>query len=76
MPNQRMSRFLFLPVAIAVLGAVAAAPARALPAQLEVMKGELQRNFKELKKEETPPYYMSYSIDQVRSQSVSASYGA
>ena len=47
-----------------------------LPVRLEVMKGELQRNFESLKEEESPPYYISYSIDQVRSQSVSGSYGA
>jgi TldD protein len=44
--------------------------------RLATMKGELQRNFEALKREKTPPYYISYSIDQVRTQSASSSFGA
>lgn len=47
-----------------------------LPPQLAVMKGELARNFETLKKEEAPPYYISYSIDDVRTQTVAATFGA
>jgi len=60
----------------AVSCALAARPGDDLPGQLRVMKGELQRNFEVLGKGESPPYYISYSINRVRSQSVSASFGA
>ena len=44
--------------------------------RIEVMQKELNRNFETLRKEEAPPYYMSYSIDSVRTQSVMGSFGA
>jgi len=47
-----------------------------LPTELRVMKSELARNFEALKKQSIPPYYLSYSIDRVRTQRVSASFGA
>ncbi|MDI6807826.1 MAG: TldD/PmbA family protein [Candidatus Eisenbacteria bacterium] len=61
---------------VAVSCASAAKQGDDLPSQLKVMKGELQRNFEALQKGENPPYYISYSINHVRSQSVSASFGA
>jgi predicted Zn-dependent protease len=47
-----------------------------LPTELKVMKTELARNFEALKKQSVPPYYLSYSLDRVRTQRVSASFGA
>jgi len=38
--------------------------------RIEVMKKELNRNFEILQKEAVPPYYMSYSIDSVRTLNV------
>jgi TldD protein len=46
------------------------------PDRMEVMKEEMTRNFEALQKEPDPPYYMSYSIDDVRMQSVAGSFGA
>ena len=47
-----------------------------MPGRIRVMKKEISRNFDALKKEKEPPYYISYSIDEVRIQSVSAAFGA
>jgi predicted Zn-dependent protease len=47
-----------------------------LPGRLETMKAELARNFDALQKEEVPPYYMSYAIDEVRTQYLTGSFGA
>ncbi|MDQ7825426.1 MAG: TldD/PmbA family protein [Candidatus Eremiobacteraeota bacterium] len=40
------------------------------------MEGELKRNFQALGRQETPPYYMSYTIDSIKRQSAYASFGA
>ena len=40
------------------------------------MKAELTRNYEALRKEDVPPYYISYAIDEVRAQSVIGSFGA
>jgi predicted Zn-dependent protease len=47
-----------------------------MPGRLKIMKAELSRNFDALQKEQTPPYYISYSIDEVRTQSVAGTFGA
>jgi TldD protein len=47
-----------------------------LSGRLKTMKSEMSRNFDALQKEQAPPYYMSYSIDEVRSQGVAGSFGA
>jgi len=47
-----------------------------LPGRLKVMKAELTRNYEALRKEEVPPYYISYTIDEVRTQGVAGSFGA
>jgi TldD protein len=47
-----------------------------IPGRIKVMKDEVNRNFQALKKEPTPPYYISYSIDEVLTQSVSGIFGA
>lgn len=44
--------------------------------RIKVMKDEVSRNFEALQKEQVPPYYISYSIDEVRTQSVSGNFGA
>lgn len=45
------------------------------PVRIKVMQEEMDRNFAALKKEPVPPYYMSYSIDTIRAQSVTGSFG-
>jgi predicted Zn-dependent protease len=50
--------------------------AQELPERIQIMKQELSRNFEQLQKETVPPYYMSYSIDDVRTQAVTGSFGA
>jgi TldD protein len=47
-----------------------------LSGRLKTMNDEISRNFSALQKEQTPPYYISYSVDEVRTQSVAASFGA
>jgi TldD protein len=44
--------------------------------RIEVMKNEILRNFTALQKEQVPPYYISYSIDEVRTQYVAGAFGA
>lgn len=43
---------------------------------MQSLKQELDRSFTSLKKEELPPYYISYQLTDRRSSSVSASFGA
>ena len=59
-----------------MLGAVSAGYAQKASARLEVMKEEMVRNFDALQQEPVPPYYISYSIDEVRTQGVAGSFGA
>jgi TldD protein len=47
-----------------------------LSGRLKTMQAEISRNFDALQKEQTPPYYISYSIDEVRTQVVAGSFGA
>jgi len=47
-----------------------------MPGRIQVMKDEIARNFEVLQKEPIPPYYISYSIDEVRTQSVTGAFGA
>jgi TldD protein len=47
-----------------------------MPGRIQVIETEMSRNFEALKKEQVPPYYMSYSIDEVRTQFVTATFGA
>ena len=44
--------------------------------RLKIMKAEISRNFEALQNEQTPPYYISYSVDEVRTQSVTGAFGA
>ena len=59
-----------------LLGVVSVGWAPDAPDRIEIMKEEMARNFEALQKEPVPPYYMSYSIDDVRIQSVAGSFGA
>jgi predicted Zn-dependent protease len=43
---------------------------------LAILQAELQRNFQVLKKEQTPAYFMSYTMYDTRSSSIVASFGA
>ncbi len=47
-----------------------------MPGRIQVLKKEMARNFEALQKEPTPPYYLSYSIDEIRTQFVAAAFGA
>jgi TldD protein len=59
-----------------LLTALSIGQTQEMPARLKIMKAEISRNFEALQKEQTPPYYMSYSVDEVRTQSVSGTFGA
>ena len=56
-------------------GAVPAAAAGTDPL-LGVMQSELQRNFKGLKQEAAPPYFLSYTVHDIASATLVASFGA
>jgi TldD protein len=43
---------------------------------LDIMQNELGREFTELKKQETPPYFMSYRISEIYKITISASFGS
>lgn len=47
-----------------------------MPGRIKVMKDEISRNFSALQKEQSPPYYIGYSIDEVRTQAVTGTFGA
>jgi TldD protein len=57
-------------------GIVAAGQNQEIPGRIRIMKEEISRNFQALQKEQVSPYYISYSIDEIRSQSVSGIFGA
>lgn len=59
-----------------VLATVSIGYAGETSARLQIMKEEMIRNFEALQKEPVPPYFMSYSIDDVRMQGVAGSFGA
>lgn len=63
----RLSAILFLlPIAM---------PAFGQGTLLDIMQDELQHEFEVLQKEETPPYFMSYSVSDVFEASVSTEFG-
>ena len=41
----------------------------------DILKDELNRNMKALKKEKTPPYYLSYRVHAVRMYSIKTAFG-
>jgi len=47
-----------------------------IPGPVRAMKDELSRNFQALQKQQVPPYYLSYAIDEVRTQYVGGAFGA
>lgn len=63
---------LLLPLVVSLPLAAASAPSL-----LDILSGELQRNFTVLKeKADPPPYFMSYTVTEEQSQAISASLGA
>src|SRR3954466_2170292 len=56
--------------------AAASAPAAATDPLLPILSGELRRNMAGLKSEATPPYFASYTVYDVQSAYVRASFGA
>ncbi|MFN7920098.1 MAG: TldD/PmbA family protein [Bryobacteraceae bacterium] len=67
---------MFRLVAVALVAACAYAPA-ADSKLLEILKAELDRNFKVLKEKGDPPaYYIAYAVTESESESASASLGA
>jgi TldD protein len=74
-------RFAGFAVSVLVLGAalgqrVVPAGAAAASPLLTIMQSELQRNFDGLKRETAPPYYISYTVHDVTSATLVASFGA
>ncbi len=70
------SKTAFLSFCLVILCVVSAGYTQDESDRIQVMKEELIRNFQELQKEPVPPYYISYSIDDVKTQSVVGSFGA
>jgi TldD protein len=63
-------------ICLTALSAVSIGQTQETPGRIQVMKNEISRNFEALQKEQVPPYYMSYSIDEVRTQTVVSTFGA
>ena len=61
---------------LTMFNAVLPVEAKDPPKRIKIMQEELVKNFEALKKEPDPPYFMSYSIDDVRIKAVSSSFGA
>lgn len=76
MPGNRSLR---AQVFAAVLVTVAATPTTPLQdpgAVLGAMRAELTRSLESFRTQSPPPYFMTYEISEVRSATVSASFGA
>lgn len=76
-----MSKKTFLKVCLTslcviALNIVSVGQTQEISGRIEVMKNEILRNFTALQKEPMPPYYISYSIDEVRTQYVAGAFGA
>ena len=78
-----MKRFTLAAVAavvlvLSLLTGPAATPIRgaAVSRAFSILQSELQRNFKVLSKEDAPAYFMSYTLHDTRTASISASIGA
>jgi TldD protein len=63
-------------ICLTALSAVSIGQTQEMPGRIQVMKNEISRNFDALQKEQVPPYYISYSIDEVRTQTVVGTFGA
>jgi TldD protein len=63
-------------ICLTALSAVSIGQTQEVPGRIQVMKNEISRNFDALQKEQVPPYYISYSIDEVRTQTVVGTFGA
>ncbi len=57
------------------VGFLLSAPAFAQDKLSAILKEELNRNMEALKKEKVAPYYMSYRVNDVRTYSITASFG-
>ena len=53
-----------------------APPGPALPALLDILQSELNRNLKVLKTQAVPPYFVSYTVYETRTSRLGASFGA
>jgi len=65
-------------VLVLILGGIGATRPAAAPADplLTILQSEMTRNLDVLKKESVPPYYVAYTVADVRSTSIRASLGA
>ncbi len=70
-----LALFVLLPSGVRVAGQAAASPPAADPL-LRILADELRRNVDGLKREATPPYFASYTVYDVQSAYVRASFGA
>ena len=72
-PNSTQRRM--TPAIIAMFLALSAPVLLAQDALLTVMKDELNREMRELKKQETPPYFIAYRVSDVHTTTANASFG-
>lgn len=59
---------------VLILG-VSFRPAAAQEPLLPILANELDREMSELKKQETPPYYLSFRVDDITTETIEASFG-
>ena len=71
-----LSLLVFLPSGARIAGQTKPAAAAATDPLLPILSGELRRNMDGLKREATPPYFASYTVYDVQSAYVRASFGA
>ncbi len=76
MRNKTFLKFWLAGLCFIALDVISIGRTQEMPARIRVMKSEMSRNFQALQKEPEPPYYISYSIDEIRTQSVSGMFGA
>lgn len=63
-------------LAVVLAACTTTAPAQQRSPVLRAMRTELDRSMRELASQTTPPYFLAYSITEVRSTMMSASFGA
>ena len=68
--------FVFIVLCLATGPASAPIQGAADPRAFSILQSELQRNFQVLSKEDAPAYFMSYTLHDTRTASLSASVGA
>ncbi len=74
--NMKYLRLVVLVAVVCLVPGLGSRPILGAGSTLDILQSELQRNFQVLKKEQTPAYYMAYTLHDERSAQIVASFGA